>query len=173
MCCGEEFECESEGEGTLVCYECEGNYRCDECGCHISEEYSYSGPDGEGRYCEDCYSNLFVEDSLSLELRYRNDLKEIYIIPNEIVLDTLKTSDGWYRYTSLNVCDKNYYASSLWDKYFTPEMELKEVKCDFGWYGDTRYYIYVNELTDTGWKEFFGSPDREKYIASGELVFEF
>ena len=173
MCCGEEFECESEGEGTLVCYECEGHYRCDECGCLINEEYSYSDPNGEGCYCEDCYSNLFVEDSLLGKLQYHDDVKEIYIIPNEIVLDTLKTSDGWHRYTSLNVCDKNYYASSLWDKYFTPEMELKEVKCDFGWYGNTRYYIYVNELTDAGWKTFFGSADRETYATSGRLEFEF
>ena len=174
MCCGAEFECESEEEGTLVCYECEGHCRCDECGCHIDEEYSYSDPNGEGSYCESCHSNLFIEDSLLNELHYRNDITEVFVIPNETILDTLKTSDAWYCYTSLYVCDKNYYTSSLWNRYFIPEMEIKEIKCDYSWYGDTKRYIYVNELTDAGWEEFFSpNANRETYTTSGEFVFEF
>jgi hypothetical protein len=36
-----------------------GRYSCDHCGDRIHEDDTFSGPDGDGMYCESCYTDLF------------------------------------------------------------------------------------------------------------------
>jgi hypothetical protein len=36
-----------------------GRYSCDHCGDRVDEDYTYSGPGGDGTYCESCYNDRF------------------------------------------------------------------------------------------------------------------
>jgi hypothetical protein len=36
-----------------------GRYSCDHCGDRIHEDYTFSGANGDGTYCESCYNDLF------------------------------------------------------------------------------------------------------------------
>jgi formylmethanofuran dehydrogenase subunit E len=36
-----------------------GRYSCDHCGDRVNEDDYYSGPSGDGTYCESCYNDLF------------------------------------------------------------------------------------------------------------------
>ena len=173
MWCGDLFKVESDEEGTLVCPDCSGAIRCDECGCHIDPEYSYSDPNGDGSFCESCYSDLFITDSLTNTPCYREDIKPVYIIPNDSIAQALITEQdyNWYKYYTINIKNKEEYDEETWTTFFkSTAVEIKEVEKVSPWGKDTYYYVLSEDLSDRGFSYFIGyNIDKTLYETTGRL----
>ena len=76
MCCGEEFN--AYEEVRLVCYDCEPDCCCEECGDALPDEDYRYWLDGVC-YCEYCYDRFAMEDSVTGDCHHREDMHEVHI----------------------------------------------------------------------------------------------
>jgi hypothetical protein len=54
-----------------------GRYTCDNCGDRVDEDNYYSGPNGDGTYCESCYDDLFSTCDKCGETCDRDDVHRV------------------------------------------------------------------------------------------------
>jgi hypothetical protein len=54
-----------------------GRYSCDHCGDRVDEDYTFSGTNGDGIYCESCYNDLFSSCEKCCETFDRDDIHSV------------------------------------------------------------------------------------------------
>ena len=165
MWCGDSFEVESDEEGTLSCPNCNGYIHCDECGCSIHPDETHSSPDGDGIYCSCCYEDLFTTENLTYEACYVEDVKYVYILPNESVAKSLiDGTSQWYNYHGITLRDKEDYDEVDWLYHFkSTDVEIQN--------NANQPYIYSSDLTEDGFNKFIGSINREVFETTGRITY--
>lgn len=89
MVCGEEIHPDVQGADQLECTKCYSEYRCEECGCEISEDEVCYGPNGEPMCsscwgeqcctCSDCDETIWRDDSINVQFPvYQEHAKKFF-----------------------------------------------------------------------------------------------
>lgn len=145
LCCGDSC-CDFDGEGALVCYDCDGDHStCEECGCRMYEDDMYE-LDGS-YYCESCYQNLAEIDVLTEDEHNRRNMYWVQIVP-----EGTQTSDLW---TDVGIgawmYEPNKYNWS-WNEHFNidePRNHWAERLNRWGYTDRTSvYYVFPSDFKD-------------------------
>ena len=118
MECGSD-DASFDGEGCLVCCDCDDPHYCNDCGERLSEDEIYWLDDNP--YCEYCYNEHAVEDDLSNVEHDTNNMYEVRFVENEDDEDALINAPyiTTYRVST---------SSSTWSRYFNEDARVKYLR---------------------------------------------
>lgn len=153
MCGGN--DCYFDGEGSLVCEECDNPLRCDCCGDRIDgDDYELDG----NVYCYDCYCDRVYTDPIDGQEHDINNAWGLYLIKDN---DDPSTID-WYS-SAVPRIDVYSFDGRGWGNYFNTS--VKE------WSHNWRNYHYVTPsmfrniedisdlFTDEDWEDYLPEED--------------
>lgn len=142
MQCGN-FTSDFDGEGALVCMDCDGCYNtCDECGCRMSEDDTFM-LDGY-YYCESCYNDLCGIDALTGDEHNVNNMMPLQIVPEGTDPSIIDYGTGFRR----DVYEPNRY-NTAWTNTFkllSPRSINNTTSTAWGSRTATYYYVYPSDF---------------------------
>ena len=115
MMCGD-IDCYFDGEGALMCEECDNPTYCHCCGERIDDGDTYE-LDGE-IYCYDCYYDRVYTDVLDGEEHDSNNTTTLYLVRDN---DDVSTIKDWYEMPHVYIYHTSGY---YWNRMFNDEIRI-------------------------------------------------
>ena len=112
-----------DGEGCLVCCDCDCGEYCADCGERIRGEVYWLDDEP---YCEYCYNEAVEEDDLSGDEHHRSNLRTVYLVDEDdedIDCEQMIVNCPYIR--TYRTRSSSYW----WDKFFTDDAKIAH----FGW----------------------------------------
>lgn len=135
----------------------ERGYTCDHCGETVGEDYTFSGPNGHGTYCESCYYNLFSSCENCCETFYQSEMTYVrdhgeYC--NDCLRESFSYCEGCHEYhpdDDVTLCDDHFWCEACRDERFT--------LCDECQFWREKNTVTENEDGDTRCEKCKGEAD--------------
>ena len=146
-----------DGEGALMCENCDDPVYCDCCGERIDDSDDQYELDGQ-TFCYSCYQDRIYTDRMSDEDHDINNTTSIYLLPEDA--DPADWDWGWD-----TPCLNAYYTSGrTWRRWFATE----EPKCYSSRYS-YKYYVKPSMFKDiTDIEELFEGVSWEDYVPADD-----
>ena len=154
MFCGDGYD--FDGEGCLLCSDCDDYITCDECGDRINYNDMYE-VDG-AHLCEYCYENCTFEDPITNEVHLSNNAIPVRFISDEEAEDLENIDLSWH--PSIEIYE-DYDINDL--KYYFNIDELPSFRRTK--WGSIYYYVTVSMLKDSAYELFNGD-----YSSNEDLI---
>lgn len=132
-----------EGEGMLICEDCDYMCRCDNCGERHDPDYMYELGNGQ-RVCRYCYETYTEQCSICEDTFLKGEVSEIHLASDDDHID---------RFQIINLCDeclRKFYDGDKEDLFKVSTFHSTKVEGKYG----RIYYLKIEELTSAGLKMF-------------------
>ena len=141
-----------DGEGCLVCQDCDTHYYCNDCGDRLREDDVY-WLDGNA-FCESCYENHATTDALDEdEVHDYNNMTDVYLVPDGT------PADEAYDCLSRRYFSTYYLNDRVWRRWFNSDVK----EAHKGW--NSRYYVTPSMFKDLdNFEELFYGEDLADYL---------
>ena len=161
MVCGS-LTNEFDGEGMLICYDCDDSTYCAGCGDRVYNGDIYYLDDEP--YCRYCYDEHVRIDAITGDEHHENNMTTIYLIKDNFAFEDVEdheTRATNIRYNSIGNIEvyNGSWDYNRWSRYFNTQPNYVSYG---GWYSNRTYFVKASDLTDKGWELY--DLDKEDYL---------